>query len=156
MKEEEEILNETPAVPEPEQVEELTRRLAQLTAERDSLKKEKADLLFHSGAERLAREHRFSDVDFLKFKLSRSGIDPGEEEKAGEFMEQLRKTSPRFFESDVNLGGAGTPNGSPDTLPMENDARARYEEIMKKPAPTAGELAEAMKLSEELKTSMQD
>ena len=133
------------------QIETLNGQVAELTKERDSLKTANAAMSFDHGVERLAREHKFTDVDFLKFKIQNAKLDLGKADKVTEFMTALKKDSPKFFEAEVNHGGGGTPAGKENGGPEGVSGRDRLAEIMKKENPSAAELAEAMKLSSEIK-----
>ena len=133
------------------QIDTLNGQVAALTKERDNLKSANAAMSFDHGVEKLAREHKFTDVDFLKFKIQNAKLDISKADKVTEFMTALKKDSPRFFEAEVNHGGGGTPPGKENGGPDGVSSRERLAEIMKKENPSAAELAEAMKLSEEIK-----
>lgn len=133
------------------QIETLNGQVAALTKERDSLKTANAAMSFDHGVEKLAREHKFTDVDFLKFKIQNAKLDISKADKVTEFMTSLKKDSPRFFEAEVNHGGGGSPTGKENGGSDGVSSRDRLAEIMKKENPSAAELAEAMKLSTEIK-----
>jgi len=57
------------------QVSDLTKSNENLTKERDGLKVEKDGLIFNSSVEKLARDHKFTDVEFLKFKVGAAKLD---------------------------------------------------------------------------------
>ena len=135
------------------QIKTLTDQENTLTTERDNLKTANAAMVFDHGVEKLAREHKFTDVDFLKFKIQNAKLDISKADKVTEFMTSLKKDSPRFFEAEVNHGGGGSPTGKENGGSDGVSSRDRLAEIMKKENPSAAELAEAMKLSEEIKAS---
>lgn len=137
------------------QVNALNTQLANLTKERDELKTANAGMAFDHGVEKLAREYKFTDVDFLKFKVQSAKLDLAKADKVSEFMENLKKESPKFFEAEVNRGGGSTPPVT-DGGDTGTDSKARLAEIMKKENPSAAELAEAMRLSGEIKTENVD
>lgn len=133
------------------QIETLNGQVAALTKERDTLKSTNAAMSFDHAVEKLAREHKFTDVDFLKFKIQNAKLDISKADKMTEFMTSLKKDSPKFFEAEVNHGGGGTPPGKENGGGEGTSGRERLAEIMKKENPSAAELAEAMKLSSEIK-----
>lgn len=138
------------------QVNALNTQIANLTKERDELKTANAGMAFDHGVEKLAREYKFTDVDFLKFKIQGAKLDITKADKVAEFMGNLKKDSPKFFEAEVNHGGGGTPPNPEGGDGGGTDKKARLAEIMKKENPSALELAEAMKLSDEIKAESVD
>ena len=63
----------------------------------------------------LAAQHKCEDADYLDYLAEKRGIDLADEEKTSEFIEKLKKESPRYFASGVKPGAgpADPPKDQP-------------------------------------------
>lgn len=126
----------------------LQDQVKNLTTERDSLKQTAAENAFRYGIEELARKHKCNDVEYLLFKAQGAKLDLSKDAKVSEFMESFKKDSPKFFDADVNNGGGGTP---PDAEGgNDNNSQSRIDELLKKDSLSEKEVAEVIKLQDEL------
>ena len=126
----------------------LQDQVKNLTTERDSLKQTAAENAFRYGIEELARKHKCNDVEYLLFKAQGAKLDLSKDAKVSEFMESFKKDSPKFFDADVNNGGGGTP---PDAEGgNDNNSQSRIDELLKKDSLSEKEVAEVIKLHDEL------
>lgn len=93
-------------------IENLNKRVAALSEERDRIESEKQSIQFRNQVISTAGAHNFSDNDYLEFLLKRDQVDLGDEEMVSGFMESLKAASPQLFKTEVNPGGAGSSFGT--------------------------------------------
>lgn len=123
-------------------------QIANLTKERDTLKTQSATQSREYQLERIARENK-CDRDFLEMKVTKAGLDLNKADKVTEFITQLKKDSPKFFEAEANPGGGGTPP-NPEGGDTTATNQARIDELLKKDNLDSSELAEVIKLNGEI------
>lgn len=99
------------------------RRTAE--AERDSAKKEHAALIRSNRIRELAAKHKCEDADYLDYLAEKNGIDLSDEAKTGEFIEKLKKESPKYFAADVKPGAgpADPPKDQPPAPKVDPNDR---------------------------------
>lgn len=127
----------------------LNSQVAALTKERDDLKSASTAAEFRYGIERLAREHKCNDVEYLMFKAGQSKLDLKKADKVTEFMDTFKKESPKFFDAEVNNGGGGTPPGA-ENGNGNPDRQARIDELLRKGSLTDQEANEVVRLQDEI------
>lgn len=124
-------------------------QIANLTRERDTLKTQSATQSREYQLERLARENK-CDRDFLEMKVTKAGLDLNKADKVNEFITQLKKDAPKFFEAEANPGGGGTPP-NPDGGDLNPGGDARTKELLGKQTLTEKEAAEVIELHDSAK-----
>lgn len=92
------------------EAERFRRELAELTAERDAAAGELRELKRHNAVAGLANAHHFNDPEYLDYLLDRHGIDPGDERATADFLRELRRAQPRFFNVELKSGAGSRPD----------------------------------------------
>ena len=94
------------AMPSPPQMTDPADRIRALEAERDTVRRELAEIRFQNRVRSLAEEHGFSDPDYLGYLFGRRSIAPEDGAAASALMEELRQRSPRLFRVKIHAGAA--------------------------------------------------
>ena len=96
--------------PEPEIIASLQNALKQAESRQLSLQQKYDSLIRRRNVEQLAKKHKFSDVDYLDFLLSKEQIPSDNPECCDNFINALRQKAPRYFNNELKSGGGTSLN----------------------------------------------
>ena len=90
----------------------LEKKVTDLTGERDTSKTELSGMKFNGSVTKLAAKHGFNDAEYLGYLVKQKGEDFDLENETGvtDFMDGLKKESPKLFTVDTK-SGAGSGEG---------------------------------------------
>ncbi|MBO5763252.1 MAG: hypothetical protein J6R85_05215 [Lentisphaeria bacterium] len=97
-------------------------RIRALEAERDTVRKELAEIRFQSRVRSLAEEHGFTDPDYLGYLFDRRSIAPEDTAGAAALLEELRQRSPRMFRARIHAGAADPAPAAEPEKPVSHAA----------------------------------
>lgn len=122
----------------------LQDQVAALTKERDESKAKAEEMEFRGKVAELANAHRFTDADYLGWKLKSGKINLEDATAVSGFFAELEKSAPALFQSEAK-GGAGT-GGENSGSNGGNAYQSRIDELLKKPSLTMRESQEVIEL----------
>jgi len=95
------------------EIEQVKQQLRSATAERDNVAGELEKLRRHNAIKSLAAQYGFTDPEYLDFVLQKNQIAPDKSELADSFMQEFRKSNPRYFALPVKPGSGSRPGNAP-------------------------------------------
>lgn len=95
------------------EIEQVKQQLRSATAERDNVAGELEKLRRHNAIKSLAAQYGFTDPEYLDFVLQKNQIAPDKSELADSFMQEFRKSNPRYFALPVKSGSGSRPGNAP-------------------------------------------
>ena len=121
----------------------LQEQVAALTKERDE-SKAKADAMEYRGkVTELAKSRRFTDIDYLEYKLQSAKVNLDDQTAVAGFFGELEKSAPHLFESTAKAGSGSSDNkGSSGASAYQ----ARMDELLSKQSLSSRETAEVIEL----------
>ena len=93
------------------EVRELRECVSSLTTERNSSKHELEQIKFQQKVNKLAKENKFNDSEYLGFLLKQASVSLDTSEQVEEFMTELRDGSPKLFHLELRSGCGSVPGG---------------------------------------------
>jgi hypothetical protein len=117
------------------EIDRVKQQLQNTALQRDSAANELKELKRKNILRELAGKHGFNDVDYLDFILQKNHIDPDEPELLNGFLEEFRKSNPRFFSLPVKPGSGSRPGGSRSVAMRSNHGRLDAVQMMLDSAP---------------------
>jgi hypothetical protein len=87
-----------------EELNSLKKSLEITVGERDSALKKLDDYVYLDNVGKIAADYKFSDKKYLEYLCRQNGIDCTATESFVPFMEELKKSSPKFFNVNLRTG----------------------------------------------------
>jgi predicted RNase H-like nuclease (RuvC/YqgF family) len=93
------------------EIKKLRDQVTTLTAEKDSSQKELEQIKFQQKVSRIAKEKQFNDPEYLGFLLKKAEIPIDAPDQIEDFVDDLKKSSPKLFKLDLRSGSGSNPGG---------------------------------------------
>ncbi|MBO4620360.1 MAG: hypothetical protein J5654_09655 [Victivallales bacterium] len=121
----------------------LQEQVAALTKERDE-SKAKADAMEYRGkVTELAKSRRFTDIDYLEYKLQSAKVNLDDQTAVAGFFGELEKSAPHLFESAAKAGSGSSDNKGGSGA---SAYQSRIDELLAKPSLSTRESQEVIDL----------
>ncbi|MBE6368590.1 MAG: hypothetical protein E7056_00325 [Lentisphaerae bacterium] len=111
------------------EIDRVKQQLQAAASQRDSAAAELKELKRQNLLSKAAAKHGFNDVDYLDFILQKNQIEVEDPQQLAGFLDEFRKSNPRYFSLPLKPGSGSRPGNSSNAAGMAEYGNGRFDAV---------------------------